>query len=179
MGYNPNTAALKAAYTAAGAPGGLNVCEGEHWDGQDSVNSGGSQPAECGGAAVSPDPNNLHVNRCMGSDPNSMASNDATNPLGVRVSASGSSAYTAVNIADVGRAVLFVDDGTVAVYLRDNTITNGENVLATAVSAAGITRGTPGEADCDQAVYHAGAVAGDRRCTRDNTAITVEHELLA
>lgn len=187
IGYNPNTAAV-GAFIANNAPGNLKVCEGEHWDGQDSINgqtAGGAetQPADCDGALQS-NPDDLHANRCMASDPNQMPGNDPTNPLGFRVSKRGDASYAALNIADVGRVVVYVDDDTAAVYLRDNTVTNGENVLAQIVSAPGITRGNPGEADCSQQTYREGAEApanspDSRKCTRDNTAITVHHTLLA
>ena len=157
----------------AGAPGGLSTCEGEHWDGQDSLDSTAGSCA----TATNTDPNALHVNFCGFQDPNAGSGEDPTNPLGIRVSADSGETqlYTGANIALVGRAALYVDDGTAAVYLRDNTPLN---VLATAVSAPRVTQGHVSEQDCDQETYQRGAETGSAECGRDNTAITVTHELL-
>jgi hypothetical protein len=120
------------------------------------------------------------VGVCGEQDVNTGAGDDPLTPLGLRVTSAdggdGRSTYVGTNIALVGRAALYVDEGTVAVYLRDNTV---GNALATVVSAARLTQGHVEETDCDQATYQAGAEAGDARCGRDNTAITVEHGLLA
>lgn len=64
-----------------------------------------------------------------------------------------------------------------AAYVQDNSdqVFPGTPVLATIVSALGITRGYPSPNDCDQSTYEEGAYENDRTlCGRDNTAITVE-----
>lgn len=143
-------------------------CEGEHWDGQDSVSS---QPGSCAGS-VNANPSDLIVGLCTGpGGPNGDAGDDPLNPLGLRITSDGSQFYVGANIVAVGKAVVYADGNTAAVYLRDNT---PPNVLATLVSAPRITQGHVSEADCDQATYQAGAENGDARCGRDNTAITVE-----
>ena len=148
----------------------LNTCEGEQWDGQDTVSDEG---ASCD-PTVNADPSDLFVGRCLGANPNDAIGNDALNPLGVRVASDGSAVYAAANIALVGRAAVYTDGGTTAVYLRDNT---EGNVLASAISALRITQGYVDETDCDQAVYQDGAMTGTPKCGRDNTAITVEQGL--
>ncbi|HET6405415.1 MAG TPA: hypothetical protein VFH78_12280 [Candidatus Thermoplasmatota archaeon] len=157
-----------------GNPAGLYACEGEHWDGQDTVQ--GDEAASCT-PTVSAVPDDLFVAFCQGSDPNAAPSLDASQPLAVRVgSANYEEAYASTNIGGVGRAVLYVGPEMTAVYVRDNT---PGNVLATAVSAPGITQGYVSENDCDQATYQGGAMAGDRtRCGRDNTAVTVQYARL-
>lgn len=171
IGYR-TTAPVRDTYTAMGAPGGLNPCEGEHWDGQDSTNSAnpGCTPS------ASPDPADAYVIYCLGPDPNAMTGEDPLNPLGVRVSSDGSESYVGANIVLVGRVVVYVGPDAVGVYLRDNT---PGNLLATVISAARVTQGYVSENDCDQSLYQQGAMSGTPLCGRDNTAITVEHGLLA
>jgi len=168
IGYDEQEA--NTATIGALAP--LYVCEGEHWDGQDTVRGGESATSDCL-TAVNVDPSG-NVDLCMGADPNQGEADpiDGASPVALRVSTSGSQVYTGANIFSVGRAVVYTDgSGMVAVYLRDNTPTN---LLAQAISAPGITQGTPGDADCDQETYAEGANTNNRDlCTRDNTAITV------
>jgi hypothetical protein len=146
----------------------VNSCEGEHWDGQDPVSD---QPGPCTGN-VNADPSDFAAAVCTGPNgPTGNAADDPLNPLGVRVTSDGDQVYVGTNILLVGKAVVYADSDTVAVYIHDNTPTN---VLASVVSAPRITQGHVSEADCDQATYQAGAENGDARCGRDNTAITVE-----
>ena len=172
IGYS-RTDPVRNVYQAQGSPLGLALCEGEHWDGQDTVQS--DQPANCN-APVNPDPNDLFVGYCLGPDPNSMEGGNPLNPLGLRVGAKDGAVYASANIGLVGRAAVYTDDSTTAIYLRDNT---PGNVLATVVSTARITTGYVDENDCPQSVYQAGAYAPPSSCGRDNTAITLEHGLLA
>lgn len=161
---------------ATGTGAGLRTCEGEQWDGQDSVSSyhPGTEPCN-----ADPAPDASTVTLCMGTDPNEGAS---TLPVRTRVSESSGDnkqAYAAADILMVGRAAVYVgQDGntwTQAVYLRDNT---PGDVLATAVSAPGITKGYVSEGDCDESTYMSGAEQGNRNlCGRDNTAITVVETL--
>ena len=144
--------------------GSKPVCEGEHWDGQDPINSG---QTSCQGTI---DLNNLLVGVCLGQDPNAISGEDPLS-TGIRVSVDESGrVYGAANIILVGRAATYVGQDAVSVYVRDNT---PGNVLATAVSAARITQGFPSENDCSQAVYQEGANTQQPLCGRDNTAITV------
>lgn len=177
-------------------------CEGEHWDGQDSVQPAQNPgtDADCGKGQTNANPSadDLFVGWCMAPNPNTggadpLAGNNQ--PLTFRASSKGTSAsreaYAGFDIALVGRAVVYAGEcqgggagleGASAcqgggqqragVYLRDNT---PGNVLAQAVSAPGITKGYVSEADCDQATYADGANHNDRtKCGRDNTAVTVQ-----
>lgn len=151
--------------------GSKPICEGEHWDGQDPINSGSTS------CSATVDPEQLLVGVCLEQDPNTMSGEDAANPVGLRVSSDGEDeVYTAANIVLVGRAVVYVGPDMAAVYLRDNT---PGNVLATVVSTARITQGYVSENDCDQAVYQEGAQTQTPLCGRDNTAITVLFPALA
>lgn len=179
----------------------VDNCEGEQWDGQDSVYRGDADhagTAGCGpaigstGAATS-------VRSCAGwDDAQNGVSPDPTingRALDVRVSlrqnSNGAEVYVLTNIAVVGRAAVYsgacsgagsglegatscngqLQDRT-AVFLKDNT---PGDILATAVSAAGLTKGHAAEGDCDQGVYQQGALSGERGlCGRDNTAVTVD-----
>lgn len=202
IGYT-STAFLRDFYNnGLGKPAGLNTCEGEHWDGQDSVQPGQNpgSTAPCAGSDVQ-GPESFFVGLCRSPDPTSPASAfDTLTPVALRVSgksggAAYQEAYTAVDIFLVGQAVLYVGhcdagasglegdsscDGArqtrTGVYLRDNT---PPNALATAVSAAGVTKGYVSEGDCDQATYEKGAYdpnpdTARTHCGRDNTAITIE-----
>ena len=148
------------------------VCEGEHWDGQDTVQA--DETSTCT-PSVEPSPTDLFVAMCQGADPNSGPSLEPTQPLGVRVSsANANEVYTSVNIGGVGRAAVYVGPSESAIYLRDNT---PGNLLASAVSALRITQGYPSENDCSQATYQSGAFNPPSQCGRDNTAITVHYAL--
>jgi len=175
IGYKSSDALRTIYYNNAPAPlDTIYVCEGEHWDGQDTVQD--DEPVSCAPSAK-PDAEDLFIGMCLGDDPGDATTDDPLNPLGFRVSHDGEDTYVGVNIALVGQAVLFTNDHSTAVYLRDNT---DGNVLATVVSSLGITRGYVSENDCDQSTYQTGAQNDDRTlCGRDNTAITVEHGLLA
>ena len=178
----------------------VDNCEGEHWDGQDSVyrsdpqhnSAAGCGPVLNSGAGVN------SVNSCAGwDDAQNGASPDPTingraldTRLSVRQDSSGAEVYVLTDIAVVGRAAVYTgachggnglegatscgsstEDRT-AVFLKDNT--PGE-LLATVVSAIGLTKGHAADGDCDQATYQHGAQTGDRSlCGRDNTAITVD-----
>ena len=179
----------------------VNNCEGEHWDGQDQV-APTHNPGNGSGCSATPSAEGDDVAHCMNNDPNQGSASPSSNGqvvvfrVSTKRSTSGAEAYVGLDIAFVGRAVLYqgacTADGSMenhdcdkagtrtATYLRDNTdqLTSGTNVLATIVSSAGITRGYPSEADCSQATYQQGAVNNDRTlCGRDNTAITVESVL--
>lgn len=172
IGYNTLAAFWQSWKNDFNSPGGIFVCEGEHWDGQDNVQS---DTAPCGGATRL-NANDLFIGLCSSQD---MANDPGSNPTtpGVRVSSKDQNrAYIGLNVPLVGHAQTYVDRETVAVYVADNT---PGNVLATVVSAAGITQGNVGETDCDQSVYQSGATQGNRTlCSRDNTAVTVTHSLL-
>lgn len=169
IGYTTTTSVQSFYENDLGAPGGLYVCEGEHWDGQDTVAPGSGN--SCGTYADSVSPSSIAVGNCMYADAKPRADALNAQPLGFRVSSDGSQQYLGVDIALVGQAVLYHGNGMVGVYLRDNTPVNG---LATVVSAPGITKGYVSENDCDQATYQQGAMTNDRTlCGRDNTAITV------
>lgn len=172
IGYTTTQAFWEGWQDDLGSPGGIFVCEGEHWDGEDTVQD--DQGAPLGTARL--DPDDLFIGVCSSPDMNDDPSADPTCP-GVRVSSDGAHHFVGANVPLVGRAIVYADDSTVAIYLRDNMIAN---VLATVVSAAGITQGHVDENDCDQETYQSGAMQRDRSlCGRDNTAITVEHALLA
>lgn len=175
IGYR-STETVRAIYynNAPGPLSTINACEGEHWDGQDTVQD--DEPVSCPTPAVKPAADDLFINMCLGANPGDASTDDPLNPLGLRVSYNGSDAYVGLNIGLVGQVVLFANDESAAVYVRDNTV---GNVLATIVSSAGITRGFVSENDCNQSTYQKGAMENDRSlCGRDNTAITVEHGLL-
>lgn len=178
----------------------VTPCEGEQWDGQDNV-----QPAQnpgsgegCTSPATSQSNNGVFVGSCMAPNPNDGGADPFAGngqPVTFRVSlrsvGTTTEGYTAVDIALVGRAAVYTGtcqaggagiEGAAscagngqqrnAVYLRDNT---PGNVLAQVVSAAGITKGHPSEADCDQSTYKTGANTDNRDlCGRDNTAITLD-----
>ena len=169
----------------------VNTCEGEHWDGQDVAqrdnNPGNS--AGCGFGTVTDD--GFGVAYCENYDFNTGgASLGEARPVTFRASYKNidgaDNFYVGVDIAGVGRAALFQDlcttcehqaNATTGLYLRDNSdqVFSGTNVLATVVSALGLTKGYAGESDCSQETYDEAARTGQRDlCTRDNTAITVE-----
>jgi hypothetical protein len=175
----------------------VDNCEGEHWDGQDSVQPGYNpgQGAGCG-PSVSGDAHSVAScanwdNSAFGSTPDPTTNGRALDfRVSVRQLSNGGEVYAYANIAVVGRAAVYTGvcnggDGIEgatscngqlqdrsAVYLRDNT---PGNVLATVISAAGLTKGHAAEGDCDQTLYAQGAESGDRSlCGRDNTAITVD-----
>lgn len=165
-------------------PGDLAFCEGEQWDGQDSVND---QPASCTGS-VSLDPPSFAL--CLGPDPNSAPSDDVNTPLGARASTDGSNeAYVAVNVAFASRVALYVGtcgtgeaglegEATCAgsrelrtgLYWRDNTIGN-IIVQLTPRCLLSITGCGAAENDCDHATYRAEQEGAGYACGRDNTAL--------
>lgn len=172
IGYR-NTMAVMENYSALGSPGGVQPCEGEHWDGQDPLRS---EWDSCVGA-FSTDPEGPSAGLCMQQDPNAMSGDDVTTPLGVRVSLDGTdAAYAAANVALVARVAVYADDDTVALYARDNT---AGNLFATLLNPRWGWNPYISENDCDQATYQHGAMTGTPLCGRDNTAITLEHALLA
>jgi hypothetical protein len=196
-GYG-QTDALRTLFYAIDTGHHLNVCEGEHWDGQDNVQPGqnpgvgaGCHPVTSTGSAPS-----LFVGSCMNADPNEGAADPTGGngqPLTFRVSTLSTSndaqVYIATDVGLVGRAVVYqgvcqnaggslegqscgsAHATRTGTYLRDDT---PGNVLATVVSSAGITRGHVAETDCNQSEYQSGAYDGTRGCGRDNTAISVE-----
>ena len=192
IGYLTSRTIREAYYGSLGpSDPRMNNCEGEHWDGQDTVAPGhaGNDGSPCLSTS------GTSVSYCMKANPNQGGADiNSGNVLLFRVSVKGTETYVAVDIAGVGRAATYngacaaggsleggACGGTAGtrhgVYARDNTdqVAGGQNVLAGAVSALGITRGYASEADCDQATYQKGAEENNRTlCGRDNTAITVE-----
>lgn len=180
----------------------VDNCEGEQWDGQDSVYRGDAAhrgAPGCGPTVASAGAPVTSVNSCAGwDDGQNGASPDPTvngRALDIRLSvrqlSNGAEVYVLTDIAIVGRAAVYTGachggDGLegatacdsallqdrTAVFLKDNT--PGE-LLATVVSAAGLTRGHAADGDCTQSTYQTGAYNGDRSlCGRDNTAVTVD-----
>lgn len=197
VGYN-STRPAKSAYESYGRPGGASACEGEHWDGQDSVypeeEPGGEAP--CARSRVD-DLDGLHVSLCRGADPSPPADPfDALTPVAFRVSEKNGGAvyqeaYVALDVWLVGQLVVYggrCADGASGlegdescdgaqqarggVYVRDNT---PGNLLANAVNSFGITRGYVAESDCTQETYERTIdETGRPMCGRDNTALTGE-----
>ena len=184
----------------------VNNCEGEQWDGQDSVSTYHPTDAPCAPDPSVQDTAHPAVVYCMGNDPNAGSSNPITSgaivPLRIRVTGDNEGTdrqqyYVGAQIGAVGWVVVYAGacsnqkEGTglegadscggshqarQGVYLRDDT---PNNVLATVVSAPGITKGYVSETDCDLATYQYGAEHNDRSlCGRDNTALGVEEILV-
>lgn len=201
IGYT-TTQTIRAAYynlVNEGTQPYVDTCEGEHWDGQDTV-APTHNPGDGEGCFLTPSTQGDDVAHCMNADPNVGRASPTTGNgqvvvfrVSTRSGANGGEAYVALDIAMVGRAAAYQGACTTGgnlegeacgragtrtgTYVRDNTdqATGGTNVLATLVSAAGITRGHPSEADCSQSTYQQGATENRRDlCGRDNTAITVE-----
>lgn len=203
-GYKQTDAARTFFYEAtSGTPLYFNNCEGEHWDGQDAASGDyHASPSPCEQVDPSvPDPEHARVDSCMGADPNDGTSNpleNVGNPVRLRATSvrtqGNEQVYLGAQIGAVGWAVIYLGhcdgsgaglegaascEGTnqlrQAVYVRDDT---PGDVLATAVSAPGITKGHVSQADCDEGTYMSGAEQGSREyCGRDNTAITLEEIL--
>lgn len=172
VGYR-TTERARAAHADAGSPGGLALCEGEQWDGQDPLEA---RDAGCAGT-LALDADAPHVGFCQPADPNAAPGDDVVEPAGVRASAQGSGrVYVAANVAFVARGAAYADRDTVALYARDNT---PGNIVATFLYAWYVTQPFPSEVDCDQATYQQGHLDGARDCWRDNTALTFEHALLS
>lgn len=168
IGYR-STERARTAYGDAGAPGGLALCEGEQWDGQDPLESSN---AGCAGAFAL-EPAAAHVGFCQPADPNAAGGNPLVEPAGARASAEGSGrVYVAANVAFVARGAVYADEDTAALYARDNT---PGNMIAMFLYAWYVTQPIPSEVDCDQATYQQGHADGARECWRDNTAFTFEH----
>ena len=197
IGYTQTDSVRTFWYEAVDPDHKVNNCEGEHWDGQDSVQPGANNAngPECAVPAVDPAGN---VAWCTAGDINNGGADPLSNGrvIGFRVSGkSGTNAaelYLAVDIALVGRTSAYQGacltggsgiegaqscNGTIgqsrtAWYGRDNTI---GNVLATVISTTGITKGNASDADCNQTQYQSGAMQNNKQlCGRDNTAITLE-----
>lgn len=147
-----------------------SACEGEQWDGQDSIAGRDT------------------VAYRLGEDPNTMASDDPLDPVGARATLRDENeAYLALNLALVGRAAIYVGtcgageaglEGEAScrgtrelrsgVYVRDNTPGNGPtNLLRCLLSVAGCY---VSESDCSQEIYQQGAYNPPSQCQRDNTA---------
>lgn len=161
-----HTDLLRDVYAGLGAPGGLRPCEGEHWDGQDPVWSGG---AACNGPRADASPQGASFDSCMGADPNAPSNSHP----GGRASLAADRAYASANAPLAGRAAVYVDSSSAALYVRDNT---PDNLVWGRTWS--VTNNAPIESDCDQSTYHSGVRSGDSRCNRDNTAVTIEHGLL-
>ncbi|GEM_PF-5078010 len=182
------------ADASEGNPVYFNNCEGEQWDGQDSVSTYHATDDPCQ-PDVNPDATHPAVVQCMGVDPNTGSSNPlggATIPVRLRLTGDneGSTSqqyYLGVQIGAVGWAVIYLGecnggsglegeascehghDAREGVYLRDDS---PGNPLATVVSSLGLTKGYVSEGDCSEATYMKGAEEGNRReCGRDNTAL--------
>lgn len=152
------------------APTEGRVCEGEHWDGQDPVYQDGARSDQPCASDV--DPSRVHFSFCQSADAKEEESNVLqAKPVGVRVSSDGAQHYVALNIDQVGQAIVYTDGTLAAAYIEDGNILNA---VAIVVSSAGVTRGHVSEDDCNQETYQQGAMENDRqKCGRDNTAITV------
>jgi hypothetical protein len=214
IGYN-NSRTVRYLYenaskTSPFSTATVDNCEGEHWDGQDSVNNGANNEptstseTQCAPKASETSPTDFSVTQCQRADINDNGDGPlGRTPVGARASGKGSGdgryqeVYVGLDIMLVGRVATYqgtCSDGAAglegaqacdsgnstahgrqtrsAVYVRDNT---PQNVLAQAVSSAGVTRGEAGDGDCSQERYQDGVEAGSRAfCTRDNTAITAE-----
>jgi hypothetical protein len=190
----------------------VHNCEGEQWDGQDSVSRYHNDTAPCTADTNLQTLDTAHpaATYCMGSDPNDGTSNPlngAVVPIRIRVTGDNGGQghqqyYASTQIGSVGWAVVYLgecqngspglegsttcgSDGgkgeaRQGAYVRDDT---PGNVLATVVSAPGLTKGYVKEGDCDQATYQAGAYDPDpetarTHCGRDNTAIGVNEIIL-
>ncbi|MEA3198582.1 MAG: hypothetical protein QOE90_10 [Thermoplasmata archaeon] len=208
-GYTQTDSARTLFYQAtAGTPLYFNNCEGEQWDGQDSVNPGFHSNSDPCSAGEQVDATHPAITQCMGTDPNQGTSSPVDNPGSVpvrtRVSGEGETTgtvqvYESTQIGGVGWAVVYLGSCT-----NQNGQTSGlegdascqgkgqnrqgvylrddtpPNALATAVSSAGLTKGYVSEGDCDQSTYQSGAEQGDRmKCGRDNTALGLEEDLLS
>lgn len=204
IGYTTTRDVKAFVETTTAGTADITTCEGEHWDGQDSVDDRDSErdSASCTdvGDPSSTAPGALYVTNCQPADPNDGAPGVGAGAVGIRVSleqdGGTQQVYTAGDIFGVGKAVLYVGhcDGTTTglegdascggshelltgLYLQDNTnqvLGGNTNILATLVSAPGITKGYVAEADCTQETYQEGAESGDRTlCGRDNTAVSV------
>lgn len=193
IGYTTTRPYTDIVDAVLGQDADVLVCEGEHWDGQDTVR--GEEPGRgpTGCQMISPE-DGLFVGNCLPTDPNNGAPAIGQGVLGLRVGArqSTTEAYVGADIYGVGKAIVFLDPcaadcGTAGllagVYIEDNTdqILSGTNLLAIVVSAAGVTKGYVAEGDCTQGdaetegTYQYGAETGKRdQCGRDNTAISVQ-----
>lgn len=180
---HPSTRMVPEVYDGLGRPGEARMCEGEHWDGQDQVQPA-SGASESGVACLDADPDadDLFVGYCMGPTNGAERERDfatvanGSSPAGARLgSTGGDETFAGVDAMFVGKAMLYVgaQDGlTVGLYVRDNT---PSNLLATAVSGTGITRGYVAEGDCTHEEYERQDPSWQRpSCGRDNTAVTVE-----
>lgn len=171
VGYG-RTHETRAFYSSVDRAQRVRTCEGEHWDGQDTVQPD-HRPSTAGPACPSAQlpGDGVAVAQCMQPNPNFGESTI----LGFRLSTSGTDAYAAFTIGPLGRAAVSQttseDRSTTGLYLKDNT--DGD-LLATAVSATRLTRGFVRNGDCSQAQYEAGAYGESPTCGRDNTALTVE-----
>lgn len=172
-GQRDRVSERSAPLTAAGGP---RACEGEHWEGGDAA-SGNS--GDCNSLTTT----TVATENCGGGhwDTSSQAPGD----LGVRVS-QGDGVYTSAQIGGVGQAAVYASgDGLVAVFLEDYSEELGVtcaafqaqecNALAEAVHAAGVTQGAAvGEEDPDCTVDQGETSYAAGKCTRDNTAVTVD-----
>lgn len=158
--------------------GPVFVCEGEHYDGGDWVDSGdgaGTTDTDASDGTVA-------VSDGSQTSDSDQAANapTVTQPVIARasVNAAEGDAYVHVGIFSVGEIILAADDDadktTVAWWGHDHTDqATGTNVIAEAISAADITRGDSGEGDCSYEDYES-TRSFPGGCTRDNTAITAE-----
>ena len=195
IGYTSTTSVrdFVDAFMEGVRPGSeADVCEGEQWDGQDTVQpeeSGANSPP-CNEGPFQTADGGLFVSNCMDADPETQGEYAGLGLNAVRARASTSNlqegskeAYVALDIFAVGRVIVYsgfcqsgdgeglegaescdgARQGRNAVYVRDNTKqVLPVDALATAVSAPGITKGYVAEADCDQETYQKGAETNDR-----------------
>ncbi|HET6405416.1 MAG TPA: hypothetical protein VFH78_12285 [Candidatus Thermoplasmatota archaeon] len=157
----------------------FDACEGEQWDGQDSVVEGTT------------------LSTGLGADPNDAPENDPFAPAAARASVrDASELYLAANVAFAGRVALYAGtcgageaglEGASAcgatrelragLYYRDNTPGNAATHLSPRCLFSVI--GCPvGEWDCDQATYMRSAYGDPWLCGRDNTAFGIGLRLL-
>lgn len=145
------------------------ACEGEQWDGQDSVAPDFANGGDCTGV----DGSNVALFECA--DPN-VGGADPTQPAGLRSTSNGDDSYWAARAFGVGRAGVFASQsGEVSVYFRDDTPTNS---IAAALFATPLAHGYASESDCSQTEYESSTSASSGAdaptCGRDNTAVTVK-----
>lgn len=203
IGYGSTDVARHAVEGVAGRA--AVPCEGEHWDGQDPVQPAQDpgHGASCQRAQMLISPDSLFIGDCMSPDPNNGSADPLAGsgqPAVFRVSdrshGGAAEAFVAADVWFVARASVYegacsplAGEGGLegdpscqsghaqdrsAWYVRDNT---PGNLLATLVGGTSLTGRYVGETDCDQATYQASVEQGDRRCARDNTALTLDATL--
>lgn len=184
VGHRTTRAAFLALENATRGTGvGYAACEGEHWDGQDTVHR--DEAWSCT-PYVDPQPGSAALAWCLPSDPNLARGDDPLSPLGARASTRDlREVYLAANVAFVARVAVYAgacgaggrglegetecrgaQEARAGIYARDNT---PGNIVATATCTRVVGCWYP-ESDCSYETYEASARSGERYCSRDNTA---------